>query len=429
MKLLVIGSGGREHAIAWRLSKSPRVQRVFVAPGNGGTASAELVENVPYTNVDSLIAFAEEENIAYTIVGPEAPLAEGIVDAFRKAGLKIFGPTQKAAQLESSKDYAKAFMLRHKIPTAAYKTFSDPEAAKAYIKAQGAPIVVKADGLAAGKGVVVAKSEEEALDAVERMLGDGSLGAAGARVVIEECLEGEEASFIVMCDNQQVLAMATSQDHKRLKDNDEGPNTGGMGAYSPAPIITPALHNRIMREVIHPTLQGMAKDGIPYAGFLYAGLMIGPGADADRTIKVLEFNCRMGDPETQPIMMRVKSDLASVFEHAVNGSLDQAELEWDRRTALGVVIAAHNYPATPRTGDIISDLPENTDECVVFHAGTKLEDDVLKTAGGRVLCVTALGESVKRAQDAAYQAVQQTHFDGRQYRSDIGGRAIPTDTH
>ncbi len=428
MKLLVIGSGGREHAIAWRLSKSPRVQRVFVAPGNGGTATTELLENLPYTNVDSLIEFAREENIAYTVVGPEAPLADGIVDAFRKAGLKIFGPTRQAAQLESSKDYAKAFMIRHNIPTAAYQTFTDPEAAKAYIKAQGAPIVVKADGLAAGKGVVVATSENEALDAVEQMLGDGTFGAAGARVVIEECLEGEEASFIVMCDDQQVLAMATSQDHKRLKDHDKGPNTGGMGAYSPAPIITPALHNRIMREVIQPTLQGMAKDGIPYSGFLYAGLMIGPGADNDRTIKVLEFNCRMGDPETQPIMMRVKSDLAGVFEHAVNGTLEQAELEWDRRTALGVVMAAHNYPATPRTGDVITDTPENTDECVVFHAGTKLEEGVLKTAGGRVLCVTALGESVKRAQDAAYQAVRQTHFDGCQYRTDIGWRAVPTDT-
>ncbi|RIY40576.1 phosphoribosylamine--glycine ligase [Neopusillimonas maritima] len=428
MKLLVIGSGGREHAIAWRLSKSPRVQRVFVAPGNGGTATTELLENLPYTNVDSLIEFAREENIAYTVVGPEAPLADGIVDAFRKAGLKIFGPTRQAAQLESSKDYAKAFMIRHNIPTAAYQTFTDPEAAKTYIRTQGAPIVVKADGLAAGKGVVVATSENEALDAVEQMLGDGTFGAAGARVVIEECLEGEEASFIVMCDDQQVLAMATSQDHKRLKDHDKGPNTGGMGAYSPAPIITPALHNRIMREVIQPTLQGMAKDGIPYSGFLYAGLMIGPGADNDRIIKVLEFNCRMGDPETQPIMMRVKSDLASVFEHAVNGTLEQAELEWDRRTALGVVMAAHNYPATPRTGDVITDTPENTDECVVFHAGTKLEEGVLKTAGGRVLCVTALGESVKRAQDAAYQAVRQTHFDGCQYRTDIGWRALPTDT-
>lgn len=429
MKLLVIGSGGREHAIAWRLSKSPRVQRVFVAPGNGGTASTELIENIPYTNTDSLIEFARNENVAYTVVGPEAPLADGIVDAFRKAGLKIFGPTRQAAQLESSKDYAKAFMVRHNIPTAAYQTFTDSEAAKAYIKAQGAPIVVKADGLAAGKGVVVATSEDQALDAVEQMLGDGTFGTAGARVVIEECLEGEEASFIVMCNDQQVLAMATSQDHKRLKDHDEGPNTGGMGAYSPAPIITPALHNRIMREVIHPTLQGMAKDGIAYSGFLYAGLMIGPGADHDRTIKVLEFNCRMGDPETQPIMMRVKSDLSSVFEHAVNGTLDQAELEWDRRTALGVVIAAHNYPATPRTGDIITDLPDNSDECMVFHAGTRLEDEVLKTAGGRVLCVTALGESVRRAQEAAYQAVRQVHFDGCQYRKDIGWRALPPNSN
>lgn len=426
MKLLVIGNGGREHAIAWRLSKSPRVERVYVAPGNGGTATAEMIQNVALTDPAALVEFARNENIAYTVVGPEAPLAAGIVDTFRDAGLKIFGPTQKAAQLESSKDYAKAFMMRHGIPTAAYQTFTDPAQAKDYIAQQGAPIVVKADGLAAGKGVVVAETVQEAQQAVDQMLGDGSLGSAGARVVIEECLLGEEASFIVMCDTLQVLALATSQDHKRLRDHDLGPNTGGMGAYSPAPIITPALHNRIMREVIHPTLQGMIKDGIPYTGFLYAGLMIGNGPDATRPIKVLEFNCRMGDPETQPIMMRVKSDLATAFEHAVNGTLDQAVIDWDRRTALGVVMASHNYPATPRTGDPITGLPDETDDCVVFHAGTRLENDVLKTSGGRVLCVTALGDSVKRAQEAAYHAVQQIHFDGAQYRGDIGWRALPS---
>jgi len=424
MKLLVIGSGGREHALAWRLAQSDRVHKVYVAPGNGGTASASQLENVNLTDPGDLIEFARREGIAYTVVGPEAPLAKGIVDAFRAAGLKIFGPTQKAAQLESSKDFAKAFMVRHQIPTAYYQTFTDPGLAKAYISEHGAPIVVKADGLAAGKGVVVANTVEEAHAAIDSMLGDGSLGAAGARVVIEEFLQGEEASFMVMCDGQQVLVLATSQDHKRLLDHDQGPNTGGMGAYSPAPIVTPALHNRIMREVIHPTLQGMAKDGIPYTGFLYAGLMIDEGPDASRPIKVLEYNCRMGDPETQPIMMRVKSDLATVFEHAVNGTLEEASIDWDRRTALGVVLAAKDYPASPRTGDVISDIPEPTEECVVFHAGTRLEDGVLKTSGGRVLCVTALGDSVKRAQAAAYKVVQQIQFDGRQYRSDIGWRAL-----
>ncbi|MCI2811126.1 phosphoribosylamine--glycine ligase [Eoetvoesiella caeni] len=424
MKLLVIGNGGREHALAWRLAQSERIQKVYVAPGNGGTATTAQLENVALTDAGELIAFAKKEGIAYTVVGPEAPLAAGIVDAFRAAGLKIFGPTQKAAQLESSKDYAKAFMVRHHIPTATYQTFTDPVLAKSYISEQGAPIVVKADGLAAGKGVVVAASVQEAHEAIDKMLGDGSLGAAGARVVIEECLQGEEASFMVMCDGQQVLVLATSQDHKRLLDHDQGPNTGGMGAYSPAPIVTPTLHNRIMREVIQPTLQGMAKDGHPYTGFLYAGLMIGDGPDASRPLKVLEYNCRMGDPETQPIMMRVKSDLTEVFEHAVNGTLEQASITWDRRTALGVVIAAQNYPDTPRTGDAITGLGKNTEECAVFHAGTRLEDGVVKTAGGRVLCVTALGDSVKRAQATAYQTVQRIQFEGRQYRSDIGWRAL-----
>ncbi len=425
MKLLVIGGGGREHALAWGLAKSARVETVYVAPGNGGTARTPMVQNLALSDIDELIAFAKSEKIAFTVVGPEAPLAAGIVDAFLLAGLKIFGPTQAAAQLESSKDYAKAFLVRHQIPTADYQTFTDPVEAKAYILAQGAPIVVKADGLAAGKGVVVASTTDEACEAIDQMLGDGSLGAAGARVVIEECLVGEEASFIVMCDGTSILPLATSQDHKRLKDHDEGPNTGGMGAYSPAPVISPALHNRIMREVIHPTISGMAKDGVPFTGFLYAGLMIGGGADTTRTIKVLEFNCRMGDPETQPIVMRIKSDLAQVFELAVAGRLSEATIEWDRRTALGVVLAAHNYPGTPRTGDAITRLPQNTDECMVFHAGTTLDDGVLKTSGGRVLCVTVLADSVKRAQSAAYAAIAQTHFDGQQYRTDIGWRAMP----
>ncbi|NYT64208.1 phosphoribosylamine--glycine ligase [Alcaligenaceae bacterium] len=426
MKLLVIGGGGREHALAWGLAKSARVQTVYVAPGNGGTALSPQLQNIAISDINELVAFAQKEKIAFTVVGPEAPLAAGVVDAFLAAGLKIFGPTQAAAQLESSKDYAKSFLVRHHIPTADYQTFTDPALAKAYITKQGAPIVVKADGLAAGKGVVVATTVAEAHEAIDQMLGDGSLGAAGARVVIEECLVGEEASFIVMCDGRSVLPLATSQDHKRLKDNDEGPNTGGMGAYSPAPVISPALHNRIMREVIHPTIAGMAKDGIVYTGFLYAGLMIGSGPDATRTLKVLEFNCRMGDPETQPIIMRVKNDLTQVFELAVDGRLDEASIDWDRRTALGVVMAAHNYPATPRNGDIISRLPKDTDECMVFHAGTVLDNGILKTSGGRVLCVTVLADSVKRAQAAAYAAIALTHFDGQQYRSDIGWRALPS---
>lgn len=425
MKLLVIGSGGREHALAWKLTQSPRVQTVFVAPGNGGTARAEHMQNVPITDINELIQFAKREKIAFTVVGPEAPLAAGVVDAFRSEGLKIFGPTQAAAQLESSKDFAKAFMVRHNIPTAAYQTFTDPAQAKSYIQAQGAPIVVKADGLAAGKGVVVASTTTEAEQAIDHMLGDGLFGQAGARVVVEECLTGEEASFIVMCDGVNILAMATSQDHKRLLDGDQGPNTGGMGAYSPAPVISPALHNRIMREVIHPTVNGMAKDGIPFTGFLYAGLMIGSGPDSTRPIKVLEFNCRMGDPETQPIMMRIKNDLARVFELALAGQLDQAEIEWDRRTALGVVMASKGYPAQPVVGDIITQLASDSDECMIFHAGTQLENGELRTSGGRVLCVTVLADSVKRAQAAAYAAITQTRFDGCQYRTDIGWRALP----
>jgi phosphoribosylamine--glycine ligase len=425
MKLLLIGSGGREHALAWRLAQSPRVQKIYIAPGNGGTENAPILENLPLQDFDALIAFAQAEKIAFTVVGPEAPLAAGIVDAFRAAGLRIFGPSQAAAQLESSKDYAKAFMQRHSIPTAAYQTFTDAQAAKAYVQAQGAPIVIKADGLAAGKGVVVAQSTPEALQAIDHMLGqEGAFGEAGARVVIEDFLEGEEASFIVMCDGHHVLPLATSQDHKRLLDGDAGPNTGGMGAYSPAPLISPALHNRIMREVIQPAVLGMARDGIPYTGFLYAGLMIGPGPDATRPLKVLEFNCRMGDPETQPIMLRLKSDFTEILEHAINGTLDQADPQWDRRTAVGVVLAAAGYPDAPRKGDAITSLAPDTDSCVTFHAGTTRQTGQLSTNGGRVLCVTALGDSIRRAQQAAYDAVNQTLFEGRQFRRDIGWRAL-----
>jgi phosphoribosylamine--glycine ligase len=430
MKLLVIGSGGREHALAWRLSLSPRVHKVYVAPGNGGTAAGnEQIENIPLTQAEDLADFVVREHIALTVVGPEAPLAAGVVDVFRARGLKIFGPTQAAAQLESSKDYAKAFMARHRIPTARYQTFTDARAAHDYIDREGAPIVIKADGLAAGKGVVVAMTLAEAHDAIDFMLGGGdSAGEAGlptqTRVVIEEFLTGEEASFIVMCDGHNVLALATSQDHKRLKDGDEGPNTGGMGAYSPAPIVTPALHHRIMREIILPTVQGMAADGILYTGFLYAGLMIGAGDDATRPIKTLEFNCRMGDPETQPIMMRVKSDLVDAVEHAIEGTLDQADIIWDRRTALGVVMAAHHYPASPRTGDPISGIPAPSEDCVVFHAATRREGGELQTSGGRVLCVTALGDSVRMAQDRVYKTVSSISFAGAQYRRDIGWRAL-----
>ncbi|MGE4339473.1 MAG: phosphoribosylamine--glycine ligase [Pigmentiphaga sp.] len=426
MRILIIGSGGREHALAWRLAQSSRVETVFVAPGNGGTARDAALRNVAITDPGELADFARREKVDLTVVGPEAPLAAGVVDRFREHGLRIFGPTQAAAQLESSKDYAKQFLVRHAIPTARYQTFTDPAAAHAYVDEQGAPIVIKADGLAAGKGVVVAETTAEAHAAIDAMLGDGSLGAAGARVVIEECLIGEEVSFIVMCDGQHVLPLATSQDHKRLQNGDQGPNTGGMGAYSPAPLVTPQLHNRIMREVILPTVQGMKNDGVPYSGFLYAGLMISPATtNQPAGIKVLEFNCRMGDPETQPILMRLKGDFVRVMEHAVNGTLDKAEIDWDRRSALGVVMAAANYPATPRTGDVIDGLPADHPECMVFHAGTVLDDDgKVRTAGGRVLCVTALGDSVKLAQQRAYQAVDQIRFAGAQVRRDIGWRAV-----
>jgi phosphoribosylamine--glycine ligase len=420
MKILVVGSGGREHALAWKLAQSERIQMVYVAPGNGGTALDPRLKNVDISDPAWLAQFALKENIALTVVGPEVPLAAGIVNIFREHGLKIFGPTKEAAQLESSKDFAKAFMKRHRIPTAEYRTFSNLQDAHKYIDQKGAPIVIKADGLAAGKGVVVAMTLDEAHAAVDMMLSDNKLGDAGARVVIEEFLAGEEASFIVMVDGKNVLPLATSQDHKRLKDNDEGPNTGGMGAYSPAPIVTPSLHARIMREIINPTVLGMMKDGIPFSGFLYAGLMI----DAKGNPKTLEFNCRMGDPETQPIMARLKTDLVDVMEHAVNGTLDQIQLEWDRRTALGVVMAAAGYPDAPRKGDTITGIPQETPDCVTFHAGTSLTGDTLTTSGGRVLCVVGLGDSVKMAQKNAYAVVDQIQFDGAQFRRDIGWRAL-----
>ena len=420
MKVLVIGGGGREHALAWKLAQNKNVSRTYVAPGNAGTALDPDMVNVPITTVPELVAFAENEQIALTIVGPEATLSQGVVDAFRAAGLRIFGPTKAAAQLESSKDFAKAFMLRHGIPTAAYATFTDAAAAHDYVNRQGAPIVIKADGLAAGKGVVVAMSLDEAHAAIDAMLSDNKLGSAGARVVIEEFLQGEEASFIVMVDGKHILPLATSQDHKRLLDGDQGPNTGGMGAYSPAPVVTPEIHGRVMREIIKPTVAGMAKDGMPYTGFLYAGLMISP----DGSVKTLEFNCRMGDPETQPIMLRLKSDLVTLAEHAIDGTLDQVEADWDRRTALGVVMAAGNYPENPRTGDAITGLPKDLQDAYVFHAGTKMQGDTVVTSGGRVLCVTALGETVKYAQARAYEIAEGIKFEGAQYRKDIGYRAV-----
>jgi phosphoribosylamine--glycine ligase len=424
MKILLIGSGGREHALAWKLAQSPDVQTVYVAPGNGGTATAKQtsagIQNLPITGLQELADFAKREKIHLTVVGPEAPLAAGIVDVFRNNGLRIFGPTQLAAQLESSKDFSKAFMKRHGIPTAEYQTFSNALQAHAYIDAKGAPIVIKADGLAAGKGVVVAMSLEEAHAAVDMMLADNKLGNAGARVVIEEFLTGEEASFIVLVDGKHVLALATSQDHKRLLDGDQGPNTGGMGAYSPAPVVTPEIHARALREVIMPTVKGMESDGIPYTGFLYAGLMIAP----DGKIKTLEFNCRMGDPETQPIMARLRSDLVNALDHAIDGKLNEVELEWDRRTALGVVLAAHNYPDTPRAGDVITGIPADTEDQLTFHAGTKLQDGKLVTSGGRVMCVVGLADTVRGAQQKSYDAINQIQFDGMQYRKDIGYRAI-----
>jgi len=428
MKVLVIGSGGREHALAWKLGQSARVSKLYVAPGNGGTALDERLTNVPITDVVALREWAAKEGIALTVVGPEGPLAAGVVDEFRAHGLRVFGPTKAAAQLESSKAFSKAFMKRHGIPTAEYETFSDPALAHAYVDAKGAPIVVKADGLAAGKGVVVAATVAEAHEAIDFMLVDNTLGVShnegGARVVIEEFLQGEEASFIVLCDGKNVAALATSQDHKRLLDGDAGPNTGGMGAYSPAPVVTADVHARAMREIIMPTIKGMEKDGIAYTGFLYAGLMI----DAQGKPKTLEFNCRLGDPETQPLLMRLKSDLFEVFwaatEPGPHGKLDQVTLDWDRRVALGVVLAAHGYPMSPRKGDAITGLPKPEADAMVFHAGTVLKDGVPETSGGRVLCVTVLADKVKLAQQRAYEVTRGIHFDGMQYRHDIGHKAV-----
>ncbi|MBV8048607.1 MAG: phosphoribosylamine--glycine ligase [Paludibacterium sp.] len=421
MKVMVIGNGGREHALAWRIAKSRRVSKVFVAPGNAGTALDPNLTNVPLSGTAELVDFAKSEKIELTVVGPEAPLAAGVVDAFRDAGLKIFGPTRFAAQLESSKDFAKAFMQRHGIPTAGYQTFGDAEAAHAYVAVRGAPIVIKADGLAAGKGVVVAMDLDDAHRAIDMMLRDNRMGDAGARVVIEDFLQGEEASFIVMVDGEHVLPLATSQDHKRLCDNDQGPNTGGMGAYSPAPVVTPEVHARVMREIIMPTVRGMRADGHPYTGFLYAGLMI----DAQGNPFTIEFNCRLGDPETQPIMARLKTDLTVLLEHGVRGTLDKAEAEWDRRVALGVVLAAEGYPDAPRKGDPISGIPEEAEDGVVFHAGSRLDaDGRVLTSGGRVLCAVGLGDSVRMAQSRAYALADQIHFAGMQLRRDIGARAL-----
>jgi phosphoribosylamine--glycine ligase len=424
MKVLVVGNGGREHAMAWKLAQSNRIQQVYVAPGNGGTARDTQLINVPVSDGFQLRQWAIDNQIDLTLVGPEAPLAAGMVDDFRAHGLRIFGPTQAAAQLESSKAFSKSFMQRHGIPTAEFQTFNQADQAHAYVDLKGAPIVVKADGLAAGKGVVVAMTLEEAHAAIDFMLIDNTLGVAhnagGARVVIEEFLQGEEASFMVLCDGKHVIALATSQDHKRLLDGDEGPNTGGMGAYSPAPVVTAEVHARAMREVILPTIKGMEKDGIPYTGFLYAGLMI----DVDGRIKTLEFNCRMGDPETQPILMRMKSDFLELLLAATSEGLDQFELAWDRRVALGVVMAASGYPMQPRKGDVIAGLPTDQDDVMVFHAGTTEQDGQIVTSGGRVLCVTAMAESVRLAQQKAYSAAEQIAFDGMQWRKDIGYRAL-----
>jgi len=427
VNILVLGGGGREHAIAWKLAQSKRVQKIFVAPGNGGTALDRALENVPIDaakDPEAAADFAQKHGIAMTVVGPEAPLAAGVVDIFRERGLKIFGPTKRAAQLESSKDFAKQFMQRHGIPTAQFRTFSDAAVARAYVESRGAPIVVKADGLAAGKGVVVALTIAQAHAAIDAMLVGNQFGNAGARVVIEDFLEGEEASFIVMSDGEHAFALATSQDHKRVGNGDTGPNTGGMGAYSPAPVVTPQVHARVMREVIRPVLAGMKAEGSAYTGFLYAGLMI----NAKGEPHVVEFNCRMGDPETQPIFLRMRGDFTVLLEHAVNGTLHEAEsmadMLWDPRPAVGVVLAAERYPESPRVGDEIQGLPPDSPEAMVFHAGTALRDGKLVTSGGRVLCATALGGTLKDAQDKAYALVRQIQFAGMHYRSDIGWRGL-----
>lgn len=429
MKLLVIGNGGREHALAWKLSLSPRVHKVFVAPGNAGTGLEQGLENLPITSFPELIEFAKKEQIALTIVGPEIPLAAGIVNEFQAAGLKIFGPTQQAAQLETSKTFAKNFMMRHHIPTAAYCSFNQPDLAHAYIDQHGAPLVIKADGLAAGKGVIIAATNEQAHAAVNALLVENNLGAAGNEIIIEEYIEGTEVSFIVITDGVHILPLATSQDHKRLLDGNLGPNTGGMGAYSPTPFVTPSLHAQIMRNIIDPVINGMSKEGAAYTGFLYAGLMITP----ENQVKVLEFNCRLGDPETQPILLRLRSDLVTLIEHAVNGTLDKAAIEWDRRAALGIVMAAAGYPENPRKNDVITGLrelitaQEQTDDFHIFQAGTALggqSGNEIVTAGGRVLCVTALGENIKLAQQSAYKLIEKIHFDGSQVRHDIGYQGI-----
>ncbi len=415
MKVLVIGSGGREHALAWKLAQGDRVQTVYVAPGNGGTATEPGLKNLPLTDPVALADFCQAEKIALTVVGPEAPLAAGLVDVFRARGLRIFGPTRGAAQLESSKAFAKEFMQRHGIPTALYATFTEAAAAHAHVDKHGAPIVIKADGLAAGKGVVVAMTLDEAHGAIDQML-----TTAGERVVIEDFMDGEEASFIVLCDGKSVLTLATSQDHKRVGDGDTGPNTGGMGAYSPAPVVTPNVHARVMQDIVFPTIAGMARDGVPFTGFLYAGLMI----DAQGQPRTVEFNCRLGDPEAQVILMRLKSDLFELLMRATDGTLDGMELQWDRRSALGVVLAAQGYPAAPRQGDAISGLPAAAPDLLVFHAGTALVDGQLQGNGGRVLCVTALGDSVRLAQQRALAAVRDIRMAGAQWRNDIGQRAI-----
>jgi phosphoribosylamine--glycine ligase len=422
MKVLIIGGGGREHAMAWKVAQSSRVTRVFVAPGNAGTAREPKTENVAIAadDVDGLLAFAQAEQVDLAIVGPEAPLVLGIVDRFQAASLRCFGPTRAAAQLEGSKAFAKDFLARHRIPTAAYGNFTDLTKAEAYINQVRAPLVVKADGLAAGKGVIIAQSEDEALAAVRDMLAGNVFGEAGHRVVIEEFLEGEEASFIVMVDGEHVLPLATSQDHKRAYDGDRGPNTGGMGAYSPAPVVTPPIHARVMREVIEPTVRGMRAEGHPYTGFLYAGLMIA----SDGTPKVLEFNCRFGDPETQPVLLRLQSDLVDLVEAALDGRLDHAQAQWDARVAVGVVMAAGGYPGSYRKGDAISGLPASTPDSKVFHAGTIERNGTIVTQGGRVLCVTALGRDVRAAQMRAYETVRAVHWEGAFYRNDIGFRAI-----
>ena len=420
MKLLVIGSGGREHALAWKLAKSPKVATVFVAPGNAGTAPEPKLQNLPLTAHTDLIDFCRKENVAFTIIGPEAPLAAGIVDDFRAAGLSVFGPTRAAAQLESSKDFAKAFMKRHGIPTAGYQTFDNAQQAHDYVDAKGAPIVIKADGLAAGKGVIVAMTLAEAHAAIDDMLLVNKMGNAGARVVIEDFLQGEEASFIVMVDGENVLPMATSQDHKRLLDNDQGPNTGGMGAYSPAPVVTPEVYRRTMDEIILPTVRGMAADGCELTGFLYAGLMI----DENGAPRTIEFNCRFGDPETQPIMSRLDSDLADLVQAALDRRLDKVQAEWNPQTAVGVVLAAAGYPDSPRKGDAIEGMEAANKIGKVFHAGTAVSDGHTVTNGGRVLCVVGLGDDVKQAKAKAYEAVEKIHFEGMQYRKDIADKAI-----